>query len=353
MIRSLRETALNPAMAFLVCCLGGWVCSLMATPLPWLIGPLVLMAALNFGGASLRAPPGMRACGQVIIGVALGLYFTPAVAREVVSHGTLLLVAAGLAIAIGWICAALLGRLTGVDPTTAFFSSVPGGAAEMAVLAERFGGRVDRVAIAQSLRVLVVVVVIPFTLTYSGVHGSDAYRPAVTAVDWPRLVALFAIAVSAGGALALLRAPNAFMLGPLFAVIALTVGEIHFSALPTVISNLGQLFIACALGSRFERRFVRGVPMFVVGVLSSVVLAMAVSTAMAWVLSRAYGISWPTLILAVAPGGVAEMSITAKVLQLGVPLVTSAHVVRVLVLVTLTGPLFALLKTPGQATRKS
>ena len=44
--------------------------------------------------------------------------------------------------------------------------------------------------------------------------------------------------------------------------------------------------------------------------------------------------------LALAPGGIAEMCITAKVLQLGVPLVTAAHVTRVIILLLLTGPLF-------------
>jgi uncharacterized membrane protein AbrB (regulator of aidB expression) len=53
----------------------------------------------------------------------------------------------------------------------------------------------------------------------------------------------------------------------------------------------------------------------------------------------------PTLILAMAPGGIAEMCITAKVLQLGVPLVTAAQVARVLVLLTTTGPGFRLLRS--------
>jgi uncharacterized membrane protein AbrB (regulator of aidB expression) len=48
------------------------------------------------------------------------------------------------------------------------------------------------------------------------------------------------------------------------------------------------------------------------------------------------------MILAMAPGGIAEMCITAKVLQLGVPLVTAAHVMRVLVLIVSTGPAFRL-----------
>jgi len=48
-----------------------------------------------------------------------------------------------------------------------------------------------------------------------------------------------------------------------------------------------------------------------------------------------------TLVLGTAPGGVAEMSITAKVLQLGVPVVTALHVTRVVVLLLSTAPIFA------------
>ena len=47
-------------------------------------------------------------------------------------------------------------------------------------------------------------------------------------------------------------------------------------------------------------------------------------------------------ILATAPGGIAEMSLTAKNLQLGVPIVTAFHVARVVVLVLSIGPLFRL-----------
>ena len=51
-----------------------------------------------------------------------------------------------------------------------------------------------------------------------------------------------------------------------------------------------------------------------------------------------------TLILATAPGGLAEMGITAQVLRLGVPLVIAAQVVRVIILLTTTAPIFRLLR---------
>lgn len=314
---------------------------------------MVAMATFNFAGARLRAPAGGRPVGQIIIGVALGLYFTPPVAREVASYWYLLLAAALFAVVLGWGCGWFVARTTDTDRKTAFFASVPGGATEMTLLGERFGARSDRVALAQSLRILVVVVAVPFALTFSGVHGADAYRPAAAMLDPVKLGLLLAIAAAAGGALAVARAPNAFLLGPLLATIALTANEVQFSAFPGPLSNAGQLLLGCALGSRFEQQFLSRLPRYVAAVLASIGLALIVATAFGATLAWLTGLSVPTLVLATAPGGIAEMCITAKVLQLGVPLVTAAHVARVIVLVTLTGPIYRLVQQPtGRPAKK-
>ena len=65
-----------------VCVAGGALCAWLGTPLPWMIGPLAGMAIFQFAGASLRSPPFGREAGQLIIGLALGLYFTPEVGRR-------------------------------------------------------------------------------------------------------------------------------------------------------------------------------------------------------------------------------------------------------------------------------
>jgi len=335
-----RDTFINPLASLFLCAMSGALFAWLRTPLPWMIGPLVAMAAFNFSGARLRAPPGGRQAGQVIIGAALGLYFTPLVARQVASYWQMLLLAALLAMLIACACAWLVSTITDTDRTTAFFSSVPGGAAEMAVLAERYGARVDRVAVAQSMRILSVVILIPFAFTYSGVHGSDIYVPATSALDWGGLGVLMMIAAGGGGLLFLAGAPNAFMLGALFSVIALTVSEHTLSTIPPSLSNATQLLIGCALGGRFGRSFLGRIPTFVAATFASLLLALFLAATLGAGLAWVYGLPVPSVILATAPGGIAEMCITAKVLQLGVPLVTAAHVTRVIVLVTTTGSLF-------------
>jgi len=340
-----RDTWLNPAASVLLCAASGALCARLRLPVPWMIGPLLAMAACNFAGARLRAPAMGRPAGQTVIGVALGLYFTPAVAAQVAAYWPLLLAAAVFAIAVGWVSGGILRRATGVDGVTAFFASVPGGAAEMTLLGERLGAKPDRVALAQSLRILVVVVLVPFALTYSGAHGADRYDAAATAVDWGALALLLVIAAAAGGTASLAKIPNPFMLGPLFASIVLTANQIHFSSVPSALSNAAQVLIGCALGTRFEQRYLRSMPRYVIGVLLSVLAAVGVSAAFGAALAWIAGLAVPSAVLATAPGGIAEMCITAKVLQLGVPLVTAAHIARVIILVSTTGITFRIARS--------
>jgi hypothetical protein len=339
-MKAARDSWINPVLALVLCAAAGALFAWLKTPLPWMIGPLLAMAVSNFAGAQLRSAPGGRQVGQLIIGTALGLYFTPVVAQQVASYWPLLIFAALFAILVAWVCGWFLASVTDTDRTTAFFASVPGGAAEMAILGERFGARVDRIALAQSLRILSVVILVPFALTYSGVHGTDAYSPVPVPFDWAGLAILFGIATLAGGMLALARMGNAFMFGPLLAAIALTANEFQFSSVPAATTNLGQLLLGCALGSRFERQFLGGLGRYAGAVLASIVISIVLAATLSILLARFTGLPAASLMLAIAPGGIAEMCITAKVLQLGVPLVTAAHVTRVLVLINATAPVY-------------
>lgn len=308
-----------------------------------MIGPLVGMAVFNFSGARLAAPPLGRELGQLLIAVTLGLYFTPAVAREVWSNAAVLLAAAFGAILIGFAASRVLARFAKVDPATAFFASVPGGATEMAILGERFDATVDKVAVAHSLRILIVVCTIPVLLTLADVHGGDVYRPVLVPFSSGGLLALFAVAAVGGIIFTNIGFPNPWMMGPLIATIAVTASGTELSSMSGVLTNVGQVLLGCALGTRFSRSFLSDAPRFVAVVVCCIVLMMLLSTAMAFGLAKAAGIFFPSMVLAAAPGGIAEMSITARTLQLGVALVTAAHVTRVLVIVSSTLPVYRLL----------
>lgn len=254
-----------------------------------------------------------------------------------------MLLAALAAIVIGYLSGRVLARLSGVSRATAFFSSVPGGAMEMACVGERFGALIDRVAIAQTLRILIVVSIIPWAYTALGLHGSD--RLIVTTAEFrlTGLAALLAATWVGGVLLRWLRVPNAWMLGALVVSIPLTAFQVELSGMPRPVSNLGQMLIGCALATRFGSEVFRSAPRYLASVAISMLVAIALSAAFGAALAWLLSVNPASLILATAPGGVAEMCITAEALQLGVPLVTAFHVTRVLILVTAAAPLFAVL----------
>ena len=328
------------AAALAVGAAAGYGCMLLRTPIPWMLGPLFSLALLRVLGVDIAAPPPARYAGQWIIGTALGLYFTPHVVREVAGLWPLLAAGALFAIALGYVSGVALARLAGLDKTTGIFASVPGGAAEMATLGERFGGRMDRIAAAQSLRILIVVAIVPGAITALDIHGSEPYVQGAAGFDARGFALLMAATFAGSLVFQWLKLPNAFVLGSLAVAIPLTAAEVNWSAMPQVVSNAGQLLLGCALGSRFQPDFLRGAHRFVGAVALTVVLSIVLSAVFGAALAWAAGLNPATLVLGTAPGGIAEMCVTAKVLQLGVPLVTAFHVTRLVVLLLATPMVF-------------
>ena len=309
-------------------------------PLPWMLGPLLATALCGVAGVPLRASNRLRNGGQWVIGIALGLYFTPAVLALIVRLAPAIALGVAWALLLGHVFQWFLRRSNGVDRATAWFAAAIGGASEMAVLAERHGGRVDRVAAAHALRVLLVVLIVPLGLQFSGVQGLDPAPPAGGAVQPGGLAALLALTALGIAVLHRLRAPNPFVLGALAVTVTLTAAGIELSALPDWASPAAQLFIGIALGTRFTPAFVQAAPRWLGSVAAGTLLMLAASALAGWALARAVGIHPATAVLATAPGGIAEMAITAKVLQLGVPVVTAFQVVRYVAVLTLTPLLF-------------
>jgi len=339
-----RRTVSAIAGGLLVCLAGGLACAWLRTPLPWMIGPLCAMAIVQFSGGSLRAPPGGREAGQMSIGIALGLYFTPAVAAETVTNAPFLLAAALAVFVVGLASSLFLARAARVDPATAFFASAIGGAQEMVNLADRNGALADRVALSHSLRLLVVVTTVPVAITLVGQTGTDDYRPVTVPFRPEGLAALALVGVAAALAWRRMKLPNAFMMGPLLATIAITASGTSASAVPSWLTNTAQLLLACSLGSRFQRSFLKEAPRFVAAVLATIVFMIASLALFAYGFAWATGLLPATLMLACSPGGIAEMAITAKVLRVGVAFVTAAHVMRFAIVVLATEPTFRLFR---------
>ncbi len=321
---------------------GGWLLFLVHAPLPWFFGSLFAVAAVNLAGPRIRGPKGSRQLGQIFIGTTIGLYFTPTVAAIVASHLPWMILAALVSIGLGAVGGAILMRVARVDGATAFFGNVPGGMAEMLALGDRFGARPVQLTLSQLTRVTIVILSIPPALTFFGQTGEDVFVPLVKTVDAKYLALLLAIALLGALTLYRLRVPNCWMLGAAIVTSLLTVFDIELSAMPRVLLSAAQVFIGTALGERFDRTAMASAPRVILGSAITTVVMMAVAFGLAVFIAHHTNIVATAMIAATAPGGLAEMSLTAAVLKLGVPLVTAYHVVRILMITTLTLPAFHL-----------
>ena len=306
-----------------------------------MLGPLVATGVASvLGMPSLSWNP-LRNAGQCTIGVALGLYFTPQVGLLILNMGWAIAIGVLCTLGMGWVMASWLHRMHHLNRATTWFASAIGGASEMTLLAERAHGRTDLVAAAHSVRILIVTLVVPFGMQFSGLHGLDVSTPQATRdfYMWG-LLGLGALSAASAWLMQRLDRANPWFLGPLLAVMLLTLLDIHWSTVPQWMTNAAQLLIGVSLGVRFTPNFIHTAPKWLLsvalGTVGLIVMCIVLAMALAW----GTGLHPATLVLGTAPGGIAEMAITAKVLQLGAPVVTAFQVCRLMTVLVMVGPMF-------------
>lgn len=344
-------------LAKLVTLLLAWAaaefCSWLRMPIPWMLGPLLATALVTMCGLPTGSDARLRNVGQWVMGASLGLYFTPVVVAQLLGLWWAVLLSVAWALVLGvayghWLFRSCSGLLPGVSDgalrPTAYFAGAIGAASEMTLLSEKEGARTDLVAAAHSLRMLIVTLSIPFAAFMAKSLWDLEVLALPPGSGAPVTFAGLAPLVLLTGAGALVmrfwRLPNPWFLGPLLVAIALAATETASSTVPTVLSNIAQLFIGVSLGVRFSPRFVNTAPRWLSRVALGTLGLLLCCAGFGWLLAHMTGLHPATAILGTAPGGITEMSITAKVLQLGAPVVTALQVPRMVAVLVLARPAY-------------
>lgn len=292
--------------------------------------------------------PPTRPAALVLLGVGLGTTFTPSVIAAVALAIPWLVLAAVLPILAGAAAARLFARMAGTEGETAYYASVPGGVILMAVLAQRAGVSVPAVTLAQTIRVMLVVVIVPPLVTWLAPRGgAGAFLPERADVWLPGLGAMLAGGLAAAFLVKRTGLANPWMFGPCGLVIALSAFGILPSGVPAWMVNAAQVGMGLTLGARMSRRFLLSSRRLALASAVNTVLLVVVMAILAGVLGYASGLPVAAAVLGMAPGGMPEMTITAKALEVGVPLVLGFHLVRTLVCNLLVGPVWRLMTRLG------
>ena len=329
---------------------GGALFAWLNLPLAWMLGAMVATTVVSLGGANLYVPGPMRSIMVAIIGVLLGASFTPEViekAREwPLTIGCLLLY-------LGVLVGALFlyfHRIVGLDVPTAYFSATPGGLSEMVITGAAMGADDRTIALIHTSRVLLVVLAIPLWYRFmTGVATTpSAMGPSIGAIGLADVAVLAACAVVGVVGGRLLRLPAYRLSGPLLASAAVHVTGLNESAPPWEVVAAAQVVVGSAIGARFTGVPIRRVLGLMAAALVSTVLMLAATVSFALVLAPATGLDWRSIVLAYAPGGLAEMSLIALSLGIETAFVATHHVIRIGLIVVAAPLVFARLRPPGK-----
>lgn len=307
-------------------------------PLPWLLGPLLAMLGGRLLGLPLASIRHSRELGQAIVGLALGLTFSHDALLRTVTLAPWIAVAVAFAFLLAWLAMQLLRRLCpGLDPLTAWLVALPGGASEMTAIGARRGARSEWIVLGQSLRVLIVVLLYPGAFALFG-HSAAPFATTLAPLGSSALPWLLP-ALALGALLRWRRIPNPWFIGPLTISLLLASSGTLSGSLPGGWVELAQLLIGIALGVRFDRQQMLAAPRFLAAFVASLALLLLLAVAGAGLLAAVAGLSTPLAILAMAPGGITEMCLTARAMGLDVPTIIAFQLCRLVMVLLLAEPL--------------
>jgi membrane AbrB-like protein len=317
---------------------GGWLAWQTNLPLAWMLGAMIATTVLTLSGMPLVMHGRLRAIMIAVIGVMLGSAFTPELLDRAGQWFTSMAILAAFMTVSTVILMLFLHKVAGYDPATAYFSAAPGGLMEMIMVGGVMGGDERIIALTHAVRLLIVVMAIPFFFRW--LHGIGSGGPpgggdpllTMAGADIAVLVVAAVVGLPLGR---LLRLPAYQFLGPM----ALSAGA-HLMGLtdsrpPPELVGVAQVVIGCGIGVRFAGVKIREMARPIGFAIASNVM-MVIFAGLAAVLALSLGSGqFGALLLAYSPGGLAEMSLIALAIQADVAFVSTHHIVRILLVVSL------------------
>lgn len=307
---------------------GGGAATFLGIPAGWLAGGILAVALASVAGLRSEVPDRLRPPVYLFLGVVAGSGVGPETLAQMATWPASFLV---LAVSVALLIAATyswLRRGCGWDSHSALMSSLPGAMALVLAAAEGTRADMRKVAFTQTLRLLILVELIPLAALLIGLPDDTAAGTARAEVA-PLDLLLLAVAGIAGGLLAQrLRLPGGLMIGGLLASAALFLSGAVDTALPRELSLPAVVALAAIGGSRFRPGDARLVPEIGGAALVAFLIGIAISFAAALTVSLGLGVNLIQALLAFAPGALDALIIVAFALDIDPAYVAAHHVAR-------------------------
>lgn len=357
----------------LLASMGGFLLSLTGLSVGWMIGSMVTLGFL-----SLRKPgwfmkllpqkglnPHWKNAAQVILAIQVGRTMTNNVFNVFQSSWLSISIMMILSIVLSILLGLFFNQFTKSGMITSFYATTPGGISNMPSIAQEVGANPVIVSLIQAMRIFLVVSLIPFfalewednssvsstllnSTTSAWVH-SNGMMGIISSFLSNSIIWTIILTFSAIGGYYVakrLKFPAARLVG---GIIGVTVMQVTSSSLlgmnvlpffPSWMKIVAEICLGASIGVSLKKEMFVGMKkIMIVGLISSVSFVLIMAGA-SICLSDFSKLPTVTSILAFAPGGVAEMTITAVVLKADVPFVVAVQTLRLILIFLLLPPIF-------------
>lgn len=151
-------------MTLLVGSLGGLIGYKSPLPAGALLGAMIAVGIFNMATGLGYMPSKSTLIVQVLLGSIIGLSFSKdnlqLLSKYIFPSIAIVLALLFLSIILGM----LLHRFTGMDLATSLFATSPGALSSMSLLAEAFGAKAHIVVLFHTLRLVMVILIMPFVI---------------------------------------------------------------------------------------------------------------------------------------------------------------------------------------------
>ena len=335
-------------ITLLTALIGGFLFSILHSPIPWLLGPMAaVLIGSRFGKIQYYWPRRLRDIGLVIVGYSIGLSFTKEALLQIVAKLPSMLLLTVLLVCFCAGIAFVVSKLSGVDYPTVLIGSIPGGLSQMIIFAEELKGiNITTVTFLQVARLIMIIFFVPFLIL--GPLFKNSTNTAAELINggaashgslFPMVIWFAAICMGSAMLARKLKFPTPFLLGPILGTAVFQLSGLHGPALPNPLLDVSQFMIGGYIGLLLKpEKLEHKTKVITLALISGMVMILG-SIGLSMLLVIFYHISHSTSFLALAPGGMDQMGILAHVVHADLSMVTGYQLFRLLFIYFVVPPL--------------
>jgi membrane AbrB-like protein len=325
------------ARSLLIGLAGGVVAAILGFPLAWMLGSLIAAMLVSLAGIEVQVPKTLRSLSRGVVGLLLGASVTQETLSRVADWPlSLILLVMGIILSCA-LTTAYYRYIAGFDRLTALSASLPGALNSIPMVAIQMGANPRQVVLPHLFRVTSMILLVPplFSvwqgLDVANATGSTRGGGWLGAHIW-----IFLAGLPAWYLAKKLRIPIPDFLGPMLVSAVLSMSG-YSLVLPVWLFALTFVVMGTSIGARFYKMPV-GLLLGTGGhALAGTLVVLAAAAVVGLCIHWLVGVPLPVAMLAVVPGGIAEMAILATALGVD-PVFVTAHQMFRSILINATAP---------------